>query len=88
MVDPTGWTVTTTDKVNGRTLVPGTEVKLRNRRGRYRYLRTVTTPTSGWCDFIGPVGHEGWVSVPATDVVRVHRLRRTPAGELAHRRGA
>lgn len=78
---PLGWVVTYETKVNGRLLTPGTEVRLKNRRGRYRFKHLVTTPAGKtWMDFIGGKnGYTSWVSVRVSDVRTVHRIKRTRA---------
>lgn len=78
---PFGWVETTETKVNGRTLTPGTEVKLAGRPGRFRFVKHVTTPDGKqWLDFIGgKSGYTSWVSVYADQVKTVHRINRTRA---------
>lgn len=60
--------------VKGHALEPGTEVSIRGKRGRFRYLRATTT-TEGQVvlDFIGgTVGRETWHSFYPDRVSRVH----------------
>lgn len=69
---------------NGRQREAATECKIRGQRGRYRFVKEVTTPTTSWLDFIGPVGKaEQWRSFKHDQVVRVHRPRRDPRKRAA-----
>jgi hypothetical protein len=61
--------------VNGRPLEAGTEVSIRGKRGRFRFLRaTHTTEGQPVLDFIGgTVGHETWHSFYPDRISTVHR---------------
>ena len=47
---PAGWHIETATQINGRWLRPGTEFRIQGERGRFRFERHVTTPTSQWID--------------------------------------
>ncbi|MDQ1247658.1 MAG: hypothetical protein QG661_3224 [Actinomycetota bacterium] len=78
---PYGWVETRETRVNGRIVVAGTEVKLKGRPGRFRFVKHVLTPAGvTWLDFIGgKTGHTQWVSVREDAVQTVHRINRTRA---------
>jgi hypothetical protein len=60
--------------VNGDVLVPGTEVSIRGKRGRFRYLRATTTGDGQLVfDFIGGTsGRERWHSFYPDRITRIH----------------
>ena len=66
--------------IGRKTLVPGTEVSLRGKRGRYRFQ--YARKTSGGLDELtfvgGPSGREQFVSAYPDKVSRVHRSNTTP----------
>lgn len=75
---PAGWTVVEEITVNGRTVSPGVELAIRGERGRFRFVRRVTTPAASWVDVIGgPSGHEQWRSFREARIRTVHRHRIT-----------
>lgn len=79
---PADWEVTHEAKVNGRILTPGTEVKIRGERGRFRFVKAVRTPTVYWLDFVGGVSHgrhqiKMWRSFAPERVKTVHRIQVT-----------
>lgn len=50
---PEGWEVSFEYQVNGRNLEPGTEVSIKNERGRFSFVKHVKTENSEWIDVIG-----------------------------------
>jgi hypothetical protein len=73
------WTVSTTLHLPGRSLIEaGTEVSIRGERGRFRFLRHVTTTTGPeWVDVYGGAkGHETLRSFRPERIRTVHRDRR------------
>lgn len=45
-----GWIYTTEIQVNGRTVLPGTELKISGERGRFRFIRQIDTGKVTWVD--------------------------------------
>lgn len=86
---PEDWVVETETKVNGRTLVPGTEVSIQAKTsegrwrkipGRYRFVKRVTTKSTSWLDFVGGKdGHAAFRSFSEEQVRTVHRIAKTRA---------
>ncbi|WNN93706.1 hypothetical protein SEA_CALLINALLBARBZ_56 [Arthrobacter phage CallinAllBarbz] len=85
-----GLTIAYAATVNGRHLAPTTEVSIRGERGRFRFMRAVTSPSGAeWLDFWGgPKGAEQWRSFYPERVRRVHRLKRTGQGLLETKKEA
>lgn len=50
---PEGWEVSFEYQANGRHLEPGTELSIRNERGRFKFIKHVRTENSEWVDVIG-----------------------------------
>lgn len=75
------WEVRNTYQVNGRHMTEGSEVSIRGERGRFRFIRAVTTPAGNhWLDFIGGTkGSEVFRSFHAERVRTVHRIAKTRA---------
>ena len=61
-----GWIVETEIQINGRNVVPGTELKIEGERGRFRFMRYVVNGDVSWIDVHG--GAKGY------EVVRSFRL--------------
>lgn len=61
--------------VNGVPLEPGTEVSIRGKRGRFKFLRASTTADQQIVlDFIGgTIGHENWHSFYPDRITNVHK---------------
>ncbi|OBJ24472.1 hypothetical protein [Mycobacterium sp. 1245801.1] len=61
--------------VNGELLEPGTEVSIRGKRGRFKYLRASETSEGRVVlDFIGgTIGHETWHSFYPERIANVHK---------------
>lgn len=79
-LDPSAdWTRETEIRVNGRVVVPGTEISFRGERGRFRFVERVTTPRgASWLSVIGgPKGVRTWRSLPEARVRTVHVKRQT-----------
>jgi len=77
---PEAWLVEYDIHLGRRHLTPGTEVKIQGERGRYRFIKRVTTPTAQWLDFVGgPAGHASWRSFGEERVKTVHRIQTTRA---------
>lgn len=67
------WIVSTEIQINGRHVIPGTELKIKGERGRFRFLKHVQTETSEWIDVIGgPKGTDQWRSFYPDRVKTVH----------------
>lgn len=69
---------TMTPKVNGRILERGTEVSIRNQRGRFRFVSVNKGDGSG-CFYGGPTGHEMFRDFYLAQVRVVHAKKRTRA---------
>ena len=50
---PEGWSVSFEYQANGRNLQPGTELSIKNERGRFKFVKHVKTENSEWIDVIG-----------------------------------
>lgn len=74
--------------LNGRKVTPGTELSIHGERGRFRFVRQVTTPTSMWVDVIGPAKVDQWRSFTLDRIKTVHRIDETPRNLLRKRREA
>lgn len=55
---PDNWKVSYELQVNGRKIVPETELSITGEAGRFRFIRHVKTETSEWIDVVG--GRKGW----------------------------
>jgi hypothetical protein len=68
------WVYITEMQINGRNVSAGTELKITGERGRYRFIRKVTTDKGvEWIDvWGGPKGAEQWRSFREEKVRRVH----------------
>ena len=72
------WVVTTELQINGRNVVPGTELKIAGERGRFRFIKHVDTGEAVWIDvWGGPKGGETWRSFRPDQVKTVHYKNRT-----------
>jgi hypothetical protein len=72
MVLSTTWTAPT-----GRILTPGVELTISGERGRFRFIRHVTSGDRQWVDVLGgKAGHEKIRSFRPDRVVVVHRLKK------------
>lgn len=59
--------------INGRFVEPGTELKIRGARGRFRFIKHVKTTATEWVDvWGGPKHQEQWRSFHVDAVQRVH----------------
>lgn len=74
---PDGWVIETEVSINGRRVTPGTELSITGVRGRFRFIRQVTTPSTCWLDVIAPEPHKMQRSFHPDKVKTVHRLDRT-----------
>jgi len=74
---PEGWVIETEVKINGRSVTPGTELSITGVRGRCRFMRQVTTPTSCWLDVMMPEPHKIQRSFSPAKVRTVHRIDKT-----------
>ena len=74
-----GWIVSTEIQINGRNVVPGTELKIKRNRGRFRFLKHVTTEKGvEWIEVIGgPKGAEKWRSFRVDAVKTVHYKKKS-----------
>lgn len=85
-----GWTYTTEWKWNGRNVVPGTELSMKGLRGRFRFMRHVSTPDGReWIDVWGGTKHHQTNRSFAPERIRtVHRLNKTERNVLLERKAA
>lgn len=76
-----GWTYEIDIQINGRNVSKGTELKITNERGRFRFIQQVTTELGkSWIDvWGGPKGAEGIRSFYLDRVKRVHYKNQTVA---------
>lgn len=74
------WICETEIQVNGRNVSFGTELKIRGVRGRFRFVKKVTTPTTEWIDvWGGPKGAESMRSFRLGQIKTVHYKNQTVA---------
>lgn len=72
------WVVETEIQINGRNVVPGTELKIEGERGRFRFMRYVINGDITWIDVHGgPSGYESVRSFRLERVKRVHYKNQT-----------
>jgi hypothetical protein len=73
------WTIKEEIQINGRNVVPGTELKIAGERGRFRFIKHVTTDKGAeWIDaWGGPKGGETWRSFRPEQVKTVHYKNQT-----------
>lgn len=73
------WTVVTEYRVHGRLITPGSEVSVHGERGRFRFIKHVTTEAGvEWLDFIGgPNKAPMFRSFRSDKIKRVHRIMKT-----------
>ena len=77
------WICETSIQVNGRNVSAGTELKIRGVRGRFRFVKKVTTLTAEWIDvWGGPKGAESMRSFRLGQIKTVHYKNQT-VGNLA-----
>jgi len=72
-------TVITTTWVapTGRTLTPGVELTIAGERGRFKFIKHVTSGGKEWIDVLGgKAGHEMIRSFRPDRVATVHRLKK------------
>lgn len=87
---PEDWTVSREYTANGRHISAGTEVSIKGERGRFRFIKAVTTEDGRyWLDFWGGPKHcPAWRSFYPERIRRVHRIAKTDKGVLETRKGA
>jgi hypothetical protein len=67
------WVIETEIQINGRNVVPGTELKIEGERGRFLFMRYVVNGEISWIDVHGgPKGYEHTRSFRLDRVKRVH----------------
>lgn len=72
------WEITTEIQINGRHVEPGTELKIRGERGRFRFIKYVNAPNSSWIDvWGGPKRCPALRSFRLEQVQRVHYKNQT-----------
>jgi hypothetical protein len=73
------WEVSTEIQINGRKVSPGTELRISNERGRFRFVKYVKTPDqTEWIDVWGGTkGGETWRSFRPDRVKTVHYKNKT-----------
>ena len=72
------WVCETEIQINGRNVAMGTELKVRGVRGRFRFVKKVTTPTTEWIDvWGGPKGAESMRSFRVGQIKTVHYKNQT-----------
>jgi hypothetical protein len=65
-------------QINGRNVTPGTELKIKGERGRFRFMQVIKTPTTEWIDvYGGPKGAECIRSFYLDRVKTVHYKNKT-----------
>jgi hypothetical protein len=75
---PEHWVVEESIQVNNQTVVPGTEISVKGERGRFKFLKKVTTPNTSWVDCIGGrKGYEVYRSFETSKIKTVHRKKTT-----------
>jgi hypothetical protein len=66
-----GWEYSTKIQINGRNIIPGTELKITGERGRFRFIHAVTTQEGNeWIDVWG-----GPKKAESTRSFRVERVK-------------
>jgi hypothetical protein len=71
---PAHWDIEESIQINGRNVEAGTEISVKGERGRFRFLRKVTTPTASWIDCIGGrKGYETYRSFETSKIKTIHR---------------
>lgn len=79
---PSDWVVETEISVHGRRMAPGTELSIRGERGRFIFIKRVTTSRTTWIDVVGGTkGHAQWRSFGEDRVRTVHRIAKTRANQ-------
>lgn len=74
-------------QVHGRKVAPGTELSIKGQRGRFRFVKFVTTATTEWIDvWGGPKGHEQMRSFRPDRIKTVHYVNKTDKNLLAERK--
>lgn len=72
------WVIKTEIKINGRNVEAGTELSIDGERGRFRFVKHVTTPNAEWIDVVGgPNNHKQYRSFRPERVKRVHWKNKT-----------
>lgn len=73
------WDTQTELQINGRWVYPGTELKIAGERGRFRFIKFVTTDKgASWIDVWGGTKNsETWRSFRLEQVKTVHYKNRT-----------
>ena len=72
------WDVSTEMQINGRYVEPGTELKIKGERGRFRFMKHVVAVSGEWIDvWGGPKGAESMRSFRTSKVARVHYKNKT-----------
>lgn len=72
------WEVTTEIQINGRNVEPGTELKIKGERGRFRFIKYVTSANGSWIDvWGGPKNCPALRSFKLEKVQRVHSKNTT-----------
>ena len=71
---PAHWTITDSANVRGRWMRPGTEFSVTGKRGRFRFIRHVSTATSEWVDGFG--ADQQWHSIHVSRIRVIHVSRR------------
>jgi hypothetical protein len=73
------WEYKTEIQVHGRHISPGTELKIIDERGRFRFIRHVKNKNGAeWIDvWGGPKGAENWRSFKMDRIKRVHYKNQT-----------
>lgn len=84
---PASWTVSYELQVNGRKVVPETELSITGEAGRFRFIRHVKTSNSEWIDVVG--GRKGWTmwrSFDASRIKTVHWKNKTVKNIIKERK--
>jgi hypothetical protein len=74
------WEIKTEIQINGRNVIPNTELSISGERGRFRFIKYVNTGEAEWIDvWGGPKKSESWRSFRLDRVKTVHFKNRTDA---------
>jgi hypothetical protein len=86
-VNPTAhWVIKEEITVHGRNVIRGSELSIKNERGRFNFIKYVFNPKTGseWVDVVGgPSGYKTLRSFSLDRIRRVHNKAKTREGRRA-----